>query len=147
MRMGIAVSILAAGVGAVVLILRHRQSPLIKAHHIGIDLVNVRGMGEVHHVRRIASGGTHIYLKAHEISHVAQSFVGFRQAEELQMDETPAHVEGLDRPASQSFQRFRHFRAGIVVQVQIVVDNIHYRREHVHVLKQRLAVGIKDPVI
>ena len=95
--MEIAVSVLAAGIGAVILIIRHRQPPLVIAHHICVDLVYVRGMGEVHHIRRVASGRPHIDLKRHKVSFFAKTLVGFRQTEELQMDETPADVERVRR--------------------------------------------------
>ena len=114
MGMDIAVTVTPAGIDSAGMLPAVGELPLVVGHHVCPDLIHVRGMGKVNHVRRIAPGRTHIDLQPHEIAHFPQSRLCLGQTEELQMDETAPHAKGLDGSASHALQFHRRMGCRVV---------------------------------
>ena len=81
----IPVSVFPACIHAVMMIPRIRQPAFSIPDHFRIDPVYIRGMGEIHHVRRISACRPHIYLKSDEIPGFSKSGTLFFHPEEFQM--------------------------------------------------------------
>ena len=61
------------------------------------------------------------------------------------MDETSGYAKSLSGAAADLPHAFRHIGAGVVMQVQVLIDDVHDGgRPDGHVLKERLAVSIHD---
>lgn len=99
MGMNVTVAAPAAGIDAAMVFPTVRQDSPVRGHHVGPDLIHIRGVGIVHHIRRIASCRTHVDLQAHKIADFSQAFSGFRQAEKFQMYEPAPHIKSLYRSA------------------------------------------------
>ena len=124
MCMDIIMPILAAGINTPVVVTGRRQQPFVRGDHVRPDAVNIRGMGEIHHVGRITAGRAHVDFQADEITDFTQPFTGFVQAEEFKMDIAAADIESLQRSPSEFPESFRDIRVDIVKQVQIVIDDV-----------------------
>ena len=105
-------------------------------------------MGIVHHVRRIASGRTHVDFQCDEVTSLAQARTGAIQAEELEMHETAFDVEGVHRAASDVAQRLVDEGLHVIGEFQAFVHDVHDgRRPGRHGLEDGIAVAVDDGVV
>ena len=81
---------------------------LVESYHIGVDLIDVRGVREIHHVGRISSRRAHVYFKSGIFALLSKTLAGFGQAEELQVHETAVDAELLRSPAADLAEFFRY---------------------------------------
>ena len=110
----------AVGMGAVIGV-----AQLIEGHHVRPDLVYVGALAEVQHVRREASGGTHVDLQGHDVSPFAKALLALRQPEELQVEKAAGGAEGLQCGLA------RRLHVGGDLLVHIIVSG-HALVHHVH---------------
>ena len=146
-RVLIAVAVLAAGIGAVIGAVGLREDAGIPGDHVGVDLIDVHRAGKVHHVRRVSAGRTHIHLEGHEVADLPETGTCFGEAEEFQMNKASSDPEGFRCPAAKLPELFRGFRAGVVLEIQVLEDNIHDRGPDRHGFKDRIALTVHDGVI
>ena len=148
MSVRIVMPLLAAGIYTVVFISGFLHTALIKCHHIGVYLVNIRGMREIHHIGRIAAGRTHIDFESRELSLLPKTLTRLSQAEKFKVNKAAVHSESPGCPAPDLPQLFRHIRAGVIHEVKVIIYDIHDRHgPDGHILKQRLIFGIQDRLI
>ena len=125
MRMLVRMALLASGIDAVLLLVGLRQTALIKSNHIGPDLIDIRRMRKVHHIRRIGTGRAHVDLKARIVADLAEAAASLLQTEEFKMNETALHAERLDGAAAELAKRLRHIRADRIFQIDVIDHHIH----------------------
>ena len=144
----IAVEIAAAGIRAEAVLIPVGEQTAVGGDHIRPDLIDVGGVGEVHHVRRIAARRTHIDFESNEITDAAKPLLCLRQAEELEMDEAAAHAERFERGASRFFERIRYAIRCVVGQIELIEHDVHDgRRPHGHGFENGHGVRIDDGVV
>ena len=115
----VGVLVSAACVGAEVLCLGSGEEALVPCHHIGPDLVDIQGVGVVHHIRSVTAGGTHIDFQCYEITDFAETGFGLGQAEELHVHEASPDLKGLDCGAAHPAQGFGHLGSNIRITALI----------------------------
>ena len=97
-------------------------------------------MGKVHHIRGISACGTHVYLKADEVTLFADAFLVRFETEEFQMHEASVGAESLYCSPARPAETFRNVTRDIVHELQLIIHDIHDRgRPAGHRLEQRLA--------
>ena len=120
---------------------------LIEANHIRPELVVVRALRVVHHVRRVAARGPHVDLQAHHVPGLAQARLGLGEPEELQMEAAPLHPEGLEHRLARFAQVRRHLGGHIVVHRAPVVHHLHDgNRRDVAGTEENLPLAVHDAV-
>ena len=124
MRVSVMILIASADIYAVVLFLGFREDTLVRGDHVCPDLVNIKAVSKVHHIRSIASGRSHVDFKSHEVAFLSYAFLVCLQTEELQMDKSSVRVESTNRRAACFFQAFIDVPCDIVDQLELVVDDI-----------------------
>ena len=148
MVVGIAYAIAPSDVGAEVVVVGVGGGAAVEGHHVGPYLEGGDAVGIVDDVRCISAAGTHVHLQRHEVAHLAQAAVGLVETEELQVDESRLHTEGLHGAAAPETQVFRHVTFHIIGAVEILVHNVgNAGREDAHRLRQRFALGVDDGIV
>ncbi len=92
--MNIFMAVPAACIYTEVIISGRGQDTAVLRDHIGPDLIDIRIMRKVHHIRGVAAGGTHIDLEADKIAGISESGFIFCETEEFQMDKAAPDFEG-----------------------------------------------------
>ena len=137
-----------ARVHADVVVARGRQRAAVKRHHVRPDLVHVRGVGEVHHVRGVAAGRAHVDLEAHVVALLAKARLVVGEPEELHVDEATPKAKAPGGGAAQLPQDGVDRGKRAVPEVEpLRRDPGHRGRELLHVLEQRLAVRVQNGVV
>ena len=148
MGVDIIVSVLAARIDAVILVIGLRHMSLIECHHICVDLVYIGGVGKVHHVGRVASRRAHVDFQSCVLALLAQSLAGLGQSEELKVYETSVNAELFGGLSADLAKSFRNVRIRVVLEIQVVIDDLHDgSRPCRHVLEQGLKLGVEDGLI
>ena len=105
-------------------------------------------MGIINHIGGVTTTWAHINLQCYEVALVAKTAMSATQLEELEMNETATHVEGLDCLTAPEAEVLIDMLLNVVCAVQVVVDNIRDRgRTHAHALEQGFALGIDDSIV
>ena len=147
MRVRVGFPVLAAGVNAAAVLCSRGNAPLAVDDHVRPNLINVRAVREIHHVRRIAAGRAHVDFERDEIADAAQAFPRLRQAEKLQMHEAPPRAERRDGLPPERPQRLRNVLAHVIRQIQVEIHDVHDRRRpDRHRLEQNVAVPVRNRV-
>ena len=140
-------AVAAAGEGAEVLLAAGFQGGVIR-DHVGVDLVHVGGVGEVHHVRGEAAAGAHVDFQGHDVALLAHVGMIGGQTEELEVHEPVLDAEGLHRRAAGLAGVLRQLVDDVVDGVVAVVDHVHDGvGGHVAGLEDGVAVGVDDGVV
>ena len=137
----------AAGVGAVE-VLAHRHVGAAESHHVGPDLVDVGGAGEVDHVGGEAAAGAHVHLQGHDLAFFAHAGLVLGHAEELEVDEPALDPEALDGGPAGGPGVVGQVLDDVIDGVVVVVDDVHDGHGgDVARLKDGVAVGVDDGVV
>ena len=132
---------------AVLLVRIFRQTSLVKADHVGPELVHVSRVGKVHHIGHVTAAGTHVYFQSHEVSNLSQPFFGFGKLEEFHVDEAAFYTKGFHCGATPLLQLGFHGRRYIEDQFYLLVYDVHDGRGYAHGLKKHVALGIHYGVV
>ena len=81
----------------------------VEGDHVGPNLINIRRVCIIHHVRAEAAAGAHVDLQRNHVALFAHAGLILRQPEELEVYEAALHAEALDRGTART--------AGILRQV------------------------------
>ena len=96
-----------------------------EAHHIRPDLINIRAVGEVHHVRREPAARSHVGLERDYIAFPAEMPLVLCEAEKLEVDEPAFHSEALYRSSSGCSAVLGELFSYIVGRLLLLVDYVH----------------------
>ena len=124
MRVSVMVLIASADIYAVVLFLGFREDTLVRGDHVRPDLINIKAVSKVHHIRCVAAGRSHIDFESHEVTLLSDTFFVCFQTEELQVDKSSVRVESTNSCAACFFQTFIDVPCYIVDKLKLVVDDI-----------------------
>ncbi len=119
----------------------------VKGHHIRPDLIHIRLLGVVVHIRGVAAGGAHVDFQTDDITLPAQALLVLVQHKELQMDKPGFDAEGFHRGKARLANLLRQLLHQIVDGVASLVHNVHQRqRRNVAGFKEHLPLGIHNAV-
>ena len=120
----------------------------VEGDHISPDLVYVRAVCKVDHVRGNAAAWAHVYLQRHKVAFFPKAFLIFQKTEKLKVDKTALYTE--------AFYGGTAYGAGVIGKlfqdvknriIRFVYDIHDGHGSNVSRLKHGLTVGIDDGIV
>ena len=140
-------AVAAAGEGAVV-VLAHGHIGAAEGDHVGPDLIDVGGAGEVYHIGGEAAAGAHIDFEGHDLALLAHAGLVLGHPEELKVDKAALDAEALDDGTACGAGVLGQVLDDVVDGVVVVVHDVHDGHgTDVPGLKDGVSGGVDDGVV